>query len=37
MVYCGTGHEFASVDLRDWVRANCEGVRTAIPYAWEDW
>jgi hypothetical protein len=30
-VDCGPGHDFASVDFRDRVRANCEVVAVAIP------
>jgi hypothetical protein len=31
VVDCGPGDDFASVDFRDRVRANCEEVGTAIP------
>jgi Ca2+-binding RTX toxin-like protein len=31
VVNCGPGEDFASVDFRDQVRANCEEVALAIP------
>jgi Ca2+-binding RTX toxin-like protein len=31
VVDCGLGYDFASVDFRDRVRANCEEVGVAIP------